>query len=149
MNRTIIFSLSFLAFLISAFLLISGSSALVEPIIKETDFLYGTLITWIGLATLPLTVVSGIKNIYASNTKTQKTFKLLCSISMIVSVLWILVGFFLANNWNFIFESGSAFRGGILASKIFWFYTSLCVLMPIILLASYLIHRLCISIRKA
>ena len=148
MDRKIISYISLLIFLAGVYFIITGSSILGEPVFKGTDFLYGTLITWISLSAFPLSIVTGIKNICSPATKANKIFRLLFRVLIIMSALWGFVSFFLANNWNFIFESKSGFRGGILASQIFWIYTALCVLMPIILLISYIIYRLYISIRK-
>lgn len=118
----------------SIFLIVTGSPILNIPVNKESTFPSGTLVSWIGLIALTVTIYFGFNKILRSNNSSHRIFRFAFISIIILASLWGLIGFLLANNWAFTFQNHDEFRGSIEASRYFWIYTASLVLFPVLLI---------------
>ena len=115
--------------LLSSFLLISSSPLLLLQI---TDGLpLGTLTTWAALISLPLVFLTTASRIGYPASTVSKLIRTTWILSLCLSVLWGFVAFALAGNWAFNF-SGAQTLMGVESSKIFWNYTYISVILPLL-----------------
>ena len=141
--RTFTFIIALAIFLSSLYLLISGSSLLALPIGKESGFPFGTLITWAGIIALPTVIYTGLGALHRPGNKVAVWYRKAIKALILLAASWGFVCYYLAGNWAFSF-SGSApsFRGSTEAAPYFWYFSGLVVLLPLVFLLVYGIHRL-------
>lgn len=134
-NRKIGFWLSLFVFLIAVFLLVTGSPLLTFALLENPVFPLGNLITWAGLASLPLAIYLGSKSLESPQSKVFRLLSRLLKASLVLALLWVPICALLAGNLSFSF-SGSApsFQGGQTAMRIFWIYTYSVAAAPILIL---------------
>ncbi|WP_163714370.1 hypothetical protein [Mangrovibacterium lignilyticum] len=120
---------------ISCLLLVAtGSPILGNPVLKDSTFPIGTIISWAGLiALLNTTYLVFNKNGY-SHQSSFRLLRLAFQSMLILASAWGLIGFLLAGNWAFTFQNQDEFRGSIEASQYFVAYTVAIVLVPVFLL---------------
>ncbi|MUP41969.1 hypothetical protein [Christiangramia aestuarii] len=127
----ILFFLFLLIFLVSATLLISGSSILVVSLL---DVPAGTPITWLGLISLASMVYLGIRAIRHPETGIYKILNWILKLNILLAILWVPICYFLAGNLSFNFSEKATFQGGQLAMRIFWIFTYSLVATPLLLI---------------
>lgn len=133
----ILFISSLLVFLIVAFLLFTGSSVLLIALSEDPYFPLGTLITWIGLIALPMSIYWGVKNFRVPKRRIHKFFSFLLKLTILLAILWVPISYGLAGNWSNTFTESVTFQGGQLAMKYFW---TLSYGIPLLSLAILLIN---------
>ena len=119
------------------FLLITGSSLLIEPLYNGSSVPLGTIITWGGIISLPLSIYWGIKNLRNPKTHFNKLLSILLKATLFFALLWVLICYFLAGNLSFSFTETDTFRGGQLAMKWFWRISYATCVGPILILIIY------------
>jgi len=129
----------------SLFLLVTGSPVLNMPLFKEATFPSGTLVSWIGLIAFTVTIYLIFNMIHNSDSSDYRIFRVAFISIIVLATLWGIIGFLLANNWAFTFQNHDKFRGSSDASRYFWIYTALLVLIPVLLI---LIFRLVLLSNK-
>ncbi len=137
MKQKVCFGISLIIMVIAVILLTSGSSLLTIPVLNEIEMPLGTLISWIGMISLPAAIYYGNKNIYDPKSPGLKRYRNVVIILIAMSILWGFVCYLLADNWAFIFKQQSQFRGSASASIYFWIYTFMIALLPIVFLLVY------------
>jgi len=140
--RKPIFFISLSIILVVAYLLITGSSVLVYPILRNSNLPAGTFITWMGIIALPLSILYGIKKLRQPASQTERYFSLALKMLLLLAILWVAVSYLLAGNLSFSFGNKAGFQGGQTAMKIFWYFTYGIVGLPIVLLIFYGISKL-------
>lgn len=146
MSRSkILFIISLLIFLFSAFLLMTGSSVLLFELNKDPYIPLGTLITWLGIIALPMSIYWGVKNFRVPKRPIHKFLSNLLKLIILLAVLWVPISYGLAGNWSNTFTESATFQGGQLAMKIFW---TLSYGIPLLAISVLLIH-LCLSLIKS
>lgn len=123
-------------------LLVSGSSILVKPIVADSGFPYGTLVTWVGICFLPLSLLSGIKSLREPLTTAYKVYNLILKGLTFLGVVWGIISFLLAGNWSFSFGGAEKFQGSQQAFSVFTFYTAFLVSLSLLILLIHGIHQL-------
>lgn len=122
MNRRIIYFYCALILTLSVLLLlVTGSSLLNVALDDEKSIPLGTLITWIGMISLPLTVYWGIKELRKPSNQQNRVLSGFLKIIIVLGFLWVPLSYLLAGNLSFSFSEKESFQGGQVAMKWFWY----------------------------
>ena len=141
MHRTrIIFYITFILFLIAAILLITGSPLLTKSLIRLKFIPLGTLITWIGMVSLPLSAYWGINQMRSPSTLIHLILSWCLKLIVGVSILWAPLSYFLAGNFSFTFSQCETFQGGQLAMRLFWYLSYGIVISTLTIVSFYWIQ---------
>ena len=132
----------------SLFLVVTGSPILNKPFIKDSTLPLGTLISWIGIIALTLTIYCIFNKIHSYNSKNHKILRYVFKGIISLASIWGFIGFLFANNWAFTFQNHDKFRGSIYASLFFWIYTATLVLFPILLIIILLLFSMAKKLMK-
>lgn len=121
MNRRKIYFYSALILTLSTIiLLLIGSSLLTLALDRDKSIPLGTLITWTGMISLPLTIYWGIKEMRKPSGKFNKFLSGFLKIIIISGMLWAPISYLLAGNLSFSFSEKETFQGGQTAMRWFW-----------------------------
>lgn len=101
-------------------LLVTGSSLLTMALDNDKLIPFGTLITWTGMISLPLTIYWGVKELRKPTRKLNKILSGVLKIIIILGILWAPISYLLAGNPSFSFSEKESFQGGQLAMQWFW-----------------------------
>jgi hypothetical protein len=101
-------------------LLITGSSLMTMALDNDKTIPSGTLITWIGMISFPLTIYWGVSELRKPTTKLNKALAGFLKVIIILGILWAPISYFLAGNLSFSFSEKESFQGGQTAMKWFW-----------------------------
>ena len=101
-------------------LLAAGSSLLTIALDKDESIPVGTLMTWMGMISLPLTIYWGIKELRKPSSKLNSILSGLLKIIITLGILWVPLSYLLAGNLSFSFSEKETFQGGQDAMKWFW-----------------------------
>jgi len=132
----------------SGILLLEGSPLLGRPLVAGSEIPLGTLIAWLCLSTLPLSMVAGIRYIRKPISAVYRFYKRAFSLFILLGLAWGLFSNFLAGNWNFVFSGEEAFRGSETAFTVFVAYTAFIVLGSLLTFIIFLIHHLSITLKQ-
>lgn len=118
------FCIALVVFLLVLAVFLVAPVWLLIPLNEAGTIPSGTILTWMGMVALPTVLLLGSSRLYRAAIPFDRFFQRLLLGGLIFSLLWGLVGFGLAGNWNYTF-SGSvpAFRGSSRAAVYFWIYT--------------------------
>jgi hypothetical protein len=121
MNKRKIYFYSALILTLSVIiLLVTGSSLLTIPLDKDESIPLGTLITWTGMISLPLTIYWGIKELRKPSGKLNRILSGFLKIIIVLGILWVPISYLLAGNLSFSFSEKETFQGGQDAMRWFW-----------------------------
>jgi hypothetical protein len=101
-------------------LLVTGSSLLTMGLDSDKSIPFGTLITWTGMISLPLTIYWGIKELRKPSSKLNGILSGFLKTIIILGILWVPISFLLAGNLSFSFSEKETFQGGQDAMRWFW-----------------------------
>ena len=101
-------------------LLVNGSSILTLPLSNKKSIPLGTIITWVGMISLPLTVYWGVKELRKPSSKLNRILSGILKTVIILGILWVPISYLLAGNLSFSFSEKESFQGGQAAMKWFW-----------------------------
>lgn len=101
-------------------ILVSGSSLLTMALDNSNRIPFGTLITWAGMVSLPLTVYWGVKKLRNPTTTLNKILSGFLKITITLGILWAPISYLLAGNLSFSFSEKETFQGGQTAMIWFW-----------------------------
>ncbi len=137
-SRKLYFFTALIVTITSLLLLASGSPLLTYGLDKNNAFPLGTLITWAGMACLPLAIYWGIQNLRKPAGLYYKVLAAALKSVIILGVLWMPICFLLAGNFSFSFLEKASFQGGQTAMKLFWVLSfSIPVASIVILMACW------------
>jgi hypothetical protein len=106
----------------------------------------GTLVSWIGLIAFTSAIYLAFNKIDRASNSIRQIIRIVSGSTIILALLWGLIGFVFAGNWAFVFQNHDEFRGGIEASRYFWIFTASLVLLPVLL---FLILLLLLLIKRS
>ena len=130
-------------FATASVLLISASPLLTYNLSKKSFFPLGTIITWVGIISLPTFIFLAISGFRKPNNILEKIFKWIFLNLIAISSVWGILGFVLAKNWSFTFSNtAEGFRGGTAAGYWFWNLTYILVLLPVLITIIYFLFSL-------
>lgn len=138
MKRKQISRISIVVFLICLLFVLSGAPLLSKSI--SGDLVFGTLVTWLGVIALPLSILTGFSKLYKPIIKRDKNYSLIFKFLLLLAVIWGFISYGLAGNWSFRFNETRVFFGEIENSTLFWNYTYAIIVLPILLLVIYRIQ---------
>lgn len=118
----------------SAMLLITGSPILTKALSEKPYLPWGTLITWAGLFSLPMSMLLGFRKLYAPDSNWSRYLSCAIKGSIVLAALWVPVSYLLAGNLSFSFSEKVGFQGGQAAMRIFWIYCAAMVIVPLVIL---------------
>lgn len=101
-------------------LLVTGSSLLTIALNSDETIPFGTIITWIGMISLPLTIYWGIKELRKPSNKLNRILSGFLKIIIVIGILWVPISYLLAGNLSFSFSEKETFQGGQDAMRWFW-----------------------------
>ena len=101
-------------------LLVTGSSLLTMALNSDKTIPFGTIITWIGMISLPLTIYWGIKELRKPSSKLNRILSGLLKTIIVLGILWVPISYLLAGNLSFSFTEKETFQGGQDAMRWFW-----------------------------
>lgn len=119
-KRKIYFYCALILTLSVIILLITGSSILTIALDGDRTIPFGTLITWTGMISLPLTIYWGIKELRKPSSKLNGILSGFLKIILVLGILWVPLSYLLAGNLSFSFSEKETFQGGQDAMKWFW-----------------------------
>ena len=121
MNKRKVYFYSALILTLSVIiLLVTGSSLLTIALDRDESIPVGTLMTWTGMISLPLTIYWGIKELRKPSSKLNRFLSGLLKIIIVLGILWVPLSYLLAGNLSFSFSEKETFQGGQDAMKWFW-----------------------------
>ena len=121
MNRRKIYFYSALILTLSVILLLAtGSSLLTTSLDNDDSIPLGTLITWTGMISLPLSIYWGLKELRKPSGKLNRILSVLLKIIIVLGILWVPISYLLAGNLSFSFSEKETFQGGQDAMRWFW-----------------------------
>lgn len=119
-KRKIYFFGALILTLCTTVLLVTGSPVLSIALVNDPSIPFGTLITWSGMISLPLTIYWGIEEMRIPTGKLNKILSGFLKLMIISGILWVPISFLLAGNLSFTFSEKEIFQGGQLAMRWFW-----------------------------
>ena len=119
-NRKIWFYGSLITMLIILLLLVTGSDILTISMNDKNTLPLGTLITWVGIISLPVSIYWGSQEFRKPTNLFYKCLSVILLIFFVLAILWVPICYWLAGNFSFTFTEKETFRGGQLAMKWFW-----------------------------
>ncbi|NNK82248.1 MAG: hypothetical protein HKO92_03910 [Flavobacteriaceae bacterium] len=123
-------------------LLATGSFLLTVALDDKKTIPFGTLITWAGMISLPLTIYWGIKELRKPTIRLNKILAVCLKIIIILGILWVPISFLLAGNLSFSFSGKELFQGGQVAMRLFWYLSYGIGIGSILILSMYWISLL-------
>jgi len=119
-RRKVYFYSALILALSTIILLVTGSSLLVIYLDDKKTIPLGSLITWAGMVSLPLTIFFGIREMRKPTTKLHKILAYLLKMIIILAIFWAPISYLLAGNFSFSFSEKETFQGGQVAMQWFW-----------------------------
>lgn len=141
-KRKYILIVSLLILIISAVLLITGSSVLMVAMVENPFIPLGNIIAWAGIMALPVTIYFGIINLQKPRNYFERLIKYLLLSSIMLAVFWAPISYWLSGNFTFIFTPQPGFRGSNLASEIFWYFNYFIVATPVLILIFHGLYKI-------
>ena len=121
MNKRNIFFYSALTLTLSVImLLVTGSSLLTMALDSKGTIPLGSLITWVGMISLPLSVYWGVKELRKPSGKLSRFLSGVLKVIIALGILWLPISYILAGNLSFSFTQKETFQGGQDAMRWFW-----------------------------
>ena len=136
-KRKTFFFISLTMCLLVLFLLVTGSSVLTKAIDPNGKVPAGTLITWIGMISLPSTIYWGVYPLRKPKGSIYTVLSVLIRICIILCILWVPISYLLAGNLSFSFGEKTSFQGGQLAMRWFWRLSYGFVIAPLVVLLAH------------
>ena len=132
-KRKTLLIVSLIILVVTIILLITGSPILTAPISAAPPLPAGTLITWAGMISLPLSIYLGFHPFRAG----ERFLAIALKLFIILAVLWAPLSYLLAGNLSFSFTEKAGFRGGQTAMSLFWYFNYALTAVPVLLFLLY------------
>ena len=137
------FIISFLIFISSLWLLVTASPLLLTSLLNKPYIPNGTIITWLGLLSLPFMIFSWRKFSKINPTRISRLLNIMLAVTFIIELAWPFVSYILAGNWSFSFSGEAAgFTGSEMAFQFFIYYTAIAVLSPLLVIITPVLFSL-------
>lgn len=133
---------SLVVFCSATYLLVTGSHLLNYLLSASLGLPLGTLITWLGLLSLPGMLYFAFPSLRTPKGRTQQFLRSAWRISLLLALAWPFISFYLASNWSFSFRLQDSFRGSDRASYYFWCLCTATVVWPLLMLFALIVEYL-------
>lgn len=121
-------------------LLVSGDSLLLISLNSAGTLPLGTIITWAGMISLPLTIYWGVGEFRTPTTGLTRVLSGLLKGGMLAGLLWVPIAYLLAGNLSFSFSQKETFQGGQDAMRWFWVLSYGIAIIAISTICTYWIY---------
>jgi len=132
----------------SGILLLEASPVLTKPLVKGFGLPFGTLVAWVGITMVPLSILSGIRLIRKPISRAYRFYNQVFRILTLLSSFWGLVSYLLAGNWAYTFTESVRFRGSEKAFSVFIYYTAIIISLSLLFFIIFGIHHFIIQTKK-
>ena len=139
---------SLIVFCTASYMLVTASPVLVHPASESLGLPWGTLITWFGLLSIPGILYFAFPTLSQPRTRVQQILKWAWILSLVLAVLWPFLGYYLAGNWSYSFQSQAEFRGSTQASYYYWNLVKTTAILPLLILLAMLVERFILGRKK-
>ena len=136
-----VFWIALLIFLVSTFLLVTGSEWLLVELIKSPSIPLGSISTALGIIALHVLVYTVIQRLTVVKIW-ESVFLGILFFSFVLAIGWLPLGRFLSGNWS------NSFFNQPVHSMIFWNYTYVIVGLPLFVLVFFLLRFLWLRFYK-
>ena len=119
--------LPLLLFLASLLLILLESPILLQPLLNNPEIPVGTLISWLCIIMLPLSIIMNIRRIRKPTSKVYRFYKRVFLCFLLLGASWGFISYYLAGNWSFTFSDTGVFRGSEEAFQLIVTYTFLLI----------------------
>jgi hypothetical protein len=128
--------------LTAVLLLITGSKLLVVPVCERHHLPLGTIITWLGLVALPLSILASSENLW-NKRSFGKWYAFALKLCITLSLCWGFISYLLSGKWNFTFSGSSpTYVGSGEAGEHFWMITYTIAALPLFVGLLFSVHLL-------
>lgn len=134
------FIASLLIFLTSLLLLASGSPVLVLSLSDTMGLPLGNVIAWLGMLSLVLMIWFASPGLRQSPTATDRFYRGIWIVLLVLALAWPLVSYALAGNWEFSFRRRDVFQGSGEAATWFFRYSFTVMLLPLVFAGVRTLH---------
>jgi len=148
MLRTWLRILPLLLLIGSGILLLEGLPILTEPFIRGMGLPFGTLVVWVGITMVPLSILTGIRLIRKPISLVYRFYHRAFWILTALSSLWGPVSYLLAGNWTYTFTRNEGFRGSNLAFSVFIYFTAITIALSLLMFIIFGIHHFILQHKK-
>ena len=148
MIRTWLRILPLLLLIASGILMLEGLPLLTEPLFKGSELLLGTLVAWVGIIMVPLSILIGIRIIRKPISSAYRFYHRVFLLLSLISLTWGLVSYLLAGNWAYTFVNSGGFKGSEQAFTVFLYFTAILISLTLLFLVIFGIHHLIIKNKK-
>ena len=148
MIRTILRLIPLLFLIASCILLLQESPLLTLPLSEGADIPGGTVIAWLFLITLPLSILLGIRYIRKPTSKVYRFYRRAFSLYTLLGLGWGIISYLLSGNWSYIFSSKEVFKGSEAAFNMFMAYTAFVFLASLLTFIIFLVHHFFIKLKQ-
>lgn len=140
--------LPLLLFLACLILIASGSPILEEPLMSDLEIPRGTLISWLCIAMLPLSIIMSIRRIRKPTSRVYRFYKRVFICLFLPGAAWGFISYYLAGNWAFTFSDTGVFRGSEKAFQLIVKYTFTLISLTLLIMIIFGIHHFIISKKR-
>ena len=146
--RRFLRTLPLLLLTFSCIMIYTGSPYLMDPILEGSELPVGTIVAWVGIAMLPLSILLGIRIIRKPISVAYRFYNRAFRVLFLLSMAWGAVSYLLAGNWAITFSISKVFRGSEGAFSISIYYTAFTISASLLLFVIFLIHHLILQNKK-
>ena len=132
----------------SGILMLEGLPFMDDSLFKGSEFPIGTLVAWVGIIMLPLSILMGIRIIRSPISHVYRFYHRVFLSMSLLSISWGLVSYLLAGNWAYTFSNNRGFKGSEQAFTVFLYFTAILFSLNLLFLIIFGIHHLIIKIKK-
>lgn len=132
-------------FIACLLLIVTESPILVKPLMNELEFPVGTLISWLCIALLPISIIMSIRLIRRPTSKAYRFYKRVYIVFFLLGASWGLFSYYLLGNWAFTYSNTGVFRGSEEAFHLIATYTFTLISLTLLFLIIFGIHHYIIS----
>ncbi|MDT0552983.1 hypothetical protein [Urechidicola vernalis] len=129
-------------------LLFLGTPILSKSLFEGITIPAGTLITWLGLIGLPLSIFIGVVEFRKPSNKWFRFLSILIKTILVLAILWVPISYLLSGSFSFNYSNTDSFQGGHIAMKIFWILSYGIAIGSLSILILYWISLLVKKIKK-
>ena len=143
-----LFLTSLTVFFVCLYLLVSGSPALLVVLPFGGYFPLGTLIAWLGILCLPLSIYVGHRRFREPQGRLDRFIAGLLLLVIALGACWGIAAYFVLGNWALNYDPATAPGGSRRASSTFWLVTGVLIVLPVLLLLFSLLRAGLARLRK-
>ena len=144
MIKSILRILPLLILAASTAFFIKDSPVLEAPLVEGIDLPLGTMLAWLCITMLPLSILLGIRYIRKPISPVYRFYNRAFLLLTLLGMAWGAISYLLAGNWTFTFANAKEFMGSEIAFELFLPYSSFVIAITLLTFIIFGIHHLTI-----